>query len=191
MSFEQQYSCSKELGRGAFSQVKLAVHRPTGRAVAVKVITKAKMALSDEKSLQREIAILDRIKGQNENVVDLLDRCEDVNHHYLVLELMSGGELFARIVKREKFSEEDAKKCITALANGLDFLHSQSIAHRDLKPENILCADDRDNTQIKFADFGFAGYTNLGGLRTACGSPAYVAPEVISGKIYDHQCDMW
>lgn len=190
--FEDDYHFSKVLGKGSFSQVKLATQTRSGLEVAVKIVNKSKMTESDEKSLQQEVEILRLVRDQHPGVIQLLDKHEDADFHYLVLELMTGGELFTRIVKQTKFTEQDAKRVITSLASGLEYLHSIGIAHRDLKPENILCANEELDCAIKFADFGFANFANrAGGLRTACGSPAYVAPEVISGKTYNQQCDMW
>src|SRR5690606_37229524 len=111
-------------------------------------------------------------------------------HHYLVLELMSGGELFAKIVQKEFYAEGDAQKVVKTIAEVLAYCHSLDSAHRDLKPENVLLKDSSPDAQVKIADFGFARHVNDGCV-TACGTPGYVAPAVISGKIYDSQCDNW
>lgn len=103
---------------------------------------------------------------------------------------MSGGELFAKIVQKEQYLEGEAQKVVKTIAEVLFYLHSLDIAHRDLKPENVLLSDKTDNAKIKIADFGFARKVREGCI-TACGTPGYVAPEVISGKVYHTECDNW
>lgn len=103
---------------------------------------------------------------------------------------MSGGELFAKIVQKEQYLEGEAQKVVKTIAEVLAYLHARDIAHRDLKPENVLLSNKSDDAVIKIADFGFARKVRDGCI-TACGTPGYVAPEVISGKVYSTQCDDW
>jgi len=111
--------------------------------------------------------------------------------YWLSTELMPGGELFDRIVKRQYYKERDAQQVVRTLAGVLAYLHKQNIVHRDLKPENILLKSKDDDDDIKIADFGFVARVKPNGLSTTCGTPAYVAPEIISGKLYGTSVDMW
>ena len=112
---------------------------------------------------------------------------------YIVLELIEGGELFDRIVKKDHYSERDARVVMKQMAAAMTAAHAVGVVHRDLKPENILLASKSDDTSIKVADLGFAkiaqGKNTF--MTTPCGTPAYVAPEVISGKPYTASCDVW
>lgn len=171
-----RYHFRGELGRGAFSVVKKAISVKDGRLCAVKVINKAKL-LGDPKSqeqVSREIEILKSVR--HPNVIGYVD-CVDTQHKmYIVLEYADGGELFDHIVKQGAFPEEDAKTIFLQLLQGVAYLHSRGIAHRDLKPENILVHEGL----IKITDFGLARLSeNKSFMRTLCGTPQYVAPEII------------
>ena len=186
--FEKHFKLGKELGHGAYSTVKLAIEVSTKDEVAIKCVVKKKMTPDDEAALKVEVSILQEV--HHPGIIKLLAYYEEPKNHYLVLELMSGGELFARIVEKEVYSEKDAIVVVKTIAEVLHYLHSRGIVHRDLKPENVLLKDKSENAQIKIADFGFARHVKDGCL-TACGTPGYVAPEIISGKVYQTQCDNW
>lgn len=186
--FERDYKLGKELGRGAYATVRLAIETSTKQEVAVKCVVKKKLTREDEEALKVEVAVLQELR--HPGVVALLGYYEEPKNHYLVLELMSGGELFTRIVENDHYSEGDAQRLVKTVAEVLEYCHGKDVAHRDLKPENILLKDRSSAAVMKIADFGFARHVNEG-CRTACGTPGYVAPEVISGKIYDYQCDVW
>jgi len=110
----------------------------------------------------------------------------------MVMEVCSGGELFDRIVEKEHYTEDEARKCILAVCQGIQYIHEQHIAHRDLKPENLLYSDPSDNATIKIADFGLAKLLDDNTLmHTACGTPGYVAPEILEGRAYGIEVDMW
>jgi calcium/calmodulin-dependent protein kinase I len=115
------------------------------------------------------------------------------DYFYIVLELIEGGELFDRICKKDHYTERDARVVMHQLASAIATAHMRGVCHRDLKPENILLASQRDDTTIKIADLGFAKVTHGKNdlLTTPCGTPGYVAPEVISGKPYNASCDVW
>lgn len=171
-----RYHFRGELGRGAFSVVKKAISVKDGRLCAVKVINKAKL-LGDPKSqeqVSREIEILKSVR--HPNVIGYVD-CVDTQHKmYIVLEYADGGELFDHIVRLGAFPEEDAKTIFLQLLQGVAYLHAAGIAHRDLKPENILVHEGL----IKITDFGLARLSeNKSFMRTLCGTPQYVAPEII------------
>jgi serine/threonine protein kinase len=190
------YHFRAELGRGAFSVVKKATSVKDGIMVAVKIINKQKL-LGDPKSQEqvtREIEILKTVR--HPNIIGYVDCVDTASKLYIVLEYADGGELFDHIVKRGAFPEEDAKTIMLQLLHGVSYLHSAGIAHRDLKPENILVHEGR----IKITDFGLARLSeNKSFMKTLCGTPQYVAPEIIimasqNDKVipgYTTAVDMW
>ena len=109
----------------------------------------------------------------------------------LVLSLLEGGELFDRIIDKGHFTEKDASNQFVQMLSALSYLHDKNIVHRDLKPENLLYQTKDDNSAIKLIDFGLAGSLNTGLLKTPCGTPNYVAPEILRQKPYDTKVDMW
>lgn len=110
---------------------------------------------------------------------------------YLVLELLAGGELFDRIVEKESYSEKEAAETIRPLVDALRYCHQLGIIHRDLKPENILYQTEEDSSIIKITDFGLARFVQNELATTACGTPNYVAPEIIEGHGYGKEVDVW
>lgn len=146
------YKIGKELGRGAFAVVKECTHKASGRKYAIKVIDRAAMGDSNELSLQREIAIMKKVN--HPNVIALRSVFEDKKHVYLVMELVTGGELFDKIVERGNYSEADAAELTRAIVEAIGYLHTLGIAHRDLKPENLLLKHKNSATEVKIADFG-------------------------------------
>jgi len=186
-NINEMYSFGKVLGKGGFSVVKLATNKETGKQAAIKVIDKE--AGKDELSLmQREIDIMRKLK--HKNIVELYDVFDEADHLYLVLEFITGGELFEQIVSRGHYSERDAANIIRQILEAVDYMHSNGVAHRDLKPENLLCSG-KDNMDIKITDFGLSKSFGESTLQTACGTPDYVAPEVLLGKPYDSSVDIW
>lgn len=188
--FEKQFKIGKELGQGAFSVVKVATSMKDNSIYAVKIITKEKLTKEDETALQDEIDILNLLEHQN--VIRLYDVFDERKYYYLVTEMMNGGELFDRIVEKEFYNEREARDVSKILFDAISYCHSRNIAHRDLKPENLLLAEKDENTQIKIADFGFAKVaTSSNSLKTQCGTPSYVAPEILNGELYGTQVDNW
>eukprot|EP00824_Muranothrix_gubernata_P022669 TRINITY_DN5579_c0_g1_i1.p1 TRINITY_DN5579_c0_g1~~TRINITY_DN5579_c0_g1_i1.p1 ORF type:complete len:359 (-),score=65.92 TRINITY_DN5579_c0_g1_i1:62-1105(-) len=184
------YDMGEELGAGSFSRVVKALDKRSERDVAVKIIEKSRLG-ENEDSLKNEVAILRQV--QHPNILHLHDFYESSKRYYLVMELMTGGELFDRIVERGSYTEKDACAVTTKVIEAIQYLHSKGIVHRDLKPENLLYASTSDDSEIKIADFGFAKY--MGGAdaltMTACGTPGYVAPEVLQNEGYSKNVDMW
>ncbi|KAJ8795579.1 hypothetical protein J1605_002341 [Eschrichtius robustus] len=176
---------SRELDTGL---VKLGIHCVTCQKVAVKIVNREKLSESVLMKVEREIAILKLI--EHPHVLKLHDVYENKKYLYLVLEHVSGGELFDYLVKKGRLTPKEARKFFRQIISALDFCHSHSICHRDLKPENLLL-DEKNN--IRVADFGMASL-QVGDslLETSCGSPHYACPEVIRGEKYDgRKADVW
>ncbi|XP_026322563.1 serine/threonine-protein kinase BRSK2 [Hyposmocoma kahamanoa] len=182
------FRLEKTLGKGQTGLVKLGVHCVTGKKVAVKIINREKLSESVLMKVEREIAIMKLI--EHPHVLGLSDVYENKKYLYLVLEHVSGGELFDYLVKKGRLTPKEARRFFRQIISALDFCHSHSICHRDLKPENLLL-DERNN--IKIADFGMASLQPAGSLlETSCGSPHYACPEVIRGEKYDgRRADVW
>ncbi|XP_056326126.1 serine/threonine-protein kinase BRSK2 [Danio aesculapii] len=182
------YRLEKTLGKGQTGLVKLGIHCITGQKVAIKIVNREKLSESVLMKVEREIAILKLI--EHPHVLKLHDVYENNKYLYLVLEHVSGGELFDYLVKKGRLTPKEARKFFRQIISALDFCHSHSICHRDLKPENLLL-DERNN--IRIADFGMASL-QVGDslLETSCGSPHYACPEVIRGEKYDgRRADVW
>uniref|UniRef100_A0A673M5V0 Serine/threonine-protein kinase BRSK2-like n=1 Tax=Sinocyclocheilus rhinocerous TaxID=307959 RepID=A0A673M5V0_9TELE len=182
------YRLEKTLGKGQTGLVKLGIHCITGQKVALKIVNREKLSESVLMKVEREIAILKLI--EHPHVLNLHDVYENNKYLYLVLEHVSGGELFDYLVKKGRLTPKEARKFFRQIISALDFCHSHSICHRDLKPENLLL-DERNN--IRIADFGMASL-QVGDslLETSCGSPHYACPEVIRGEKYDgRRADVW
>ncbi|NWU97040.1 KCC1G kinase, partial [Upupa epops] len=175
------------LGSGAFSEVFLVKQRSTGQLFALKCIKKS--PLTRDSSLENEIAVLKKIK--HENIVTLEDIYESTTHFYLVMQLVSGGELFDRILERGVYTEKDASGVIHQVLTAVKYLHENGIVHRDLKPENLLYLTPEDNSKIMITDFGLSKMEQNGIMSTACGTPGYVAPEVLAQKPYSKAVDCW
>ncbi|XP_051546907.1 calcium/calmodulin-dependent protein kinase type 1D-like [Myxocyprinus asiaticus] len=186
---KEMFEFKEVLGTGAFSEVVLAEKRATGKMFAVKCIPK-KALKGKESSIENEIAVLRKIK--HENIVALEDIYESSNHLYLIMQLVSGGELFDRIVEKGFYTEKDASTLIRQVLDAVNYLHSMGIVHRDLKPENLLYFNPQDGSKIMISDFGLSKMEGTGDvMSTACGTPGYVAPEVLAQKPYSKAVDCW
>jgi len=194
-SVDTFYKVGEEIGRGAFSVVKKATHKKTGEDVAIKFIEKKFVDKQDLMLLAREIDIMKKV--DHPNVLKLKEVFETDETIALVMELVTGGELFYKIVEKGNYSEKDAANIVAQMINGVEYLHDQGIAHRDLKPENLLCSGEHDPKykpfRVVIADFGLSKIFDSGeSLQTSCGTPDYVAPEVITAEgSYDKSVDMW
>ncbi len=125
------------------------------------------------------------------NVVKIYEIFDEDDCIYLVLELLAGGELFDRIVEKEHYSEKEAADTIRPIVDAIRYCHSLGIIHRDLKPENLLYLTTEENSIIKITDFGLARFVENELATTACGTPNYVAPEIINGQGYNKEVDYW
>lgn len=191
--FHKKYSLDEagELGQGAFSTVKKATLKSNpSELFAVKCIKKTSELKEDEiASLKEEVAVLQQV--DHPNIIKLYDFYEESKMFYMVTEIMAGGELFDRIVSKTFYTEKEARDLVKILLSSLQYLHHLSIVHRDLKPENLLLKSTENDHDIKLADFGFAKHTEDRSLDTQCGTPGYVAPEILKGNKYGYEVDMW
>jgi calcium/calmodulin-dependent protein kinase I len=188
---EDHYELGEEIGKGGFSVVYKAVRKSDQGEFAVKCIKKKMVEGDDIKLLRREIQIMKKLN--HPNILKLYEVYEDDEQFYLVMELVKGKELFDKIVERGMYSERDAANIILQVVSAVRYLHENGIAHRDLKPENLLSAGEEENEIVKIADFGFSkSFADEGEkLMTSCGSPGYVAPEILTAESYDKSVDMW
>jgi len=185
--FRDCFTLEEELGRGGFSIVKRGVNKQTHESFAIKII--AKNQAEDEITLlKREIDIMTKLK--HDHIIQLFDVFDEDDNIYLVLELVTGGELFDQIISKGSYSERDAANIIRQILEAVAFMHTHGIAHRDLKPENVLVTGT-NNDIIKVSDFGLSKDFGKEKLKTACGTPDYVAPEVLRGIQYDNTVDVW
>eukprot|EP00297_Palpitomonas_bilix_P012234 CAMPEP_0113880712 /NCGR_PEP_ID=MMETSP0780_2-20120614/7944_1 /TAXON_ID=652834 /ORGANISM="Palpitomonas bilix" /LENGTH=319 /DNA_ID=CAMNT_0000867431 /DNA_START=110 /DNA_END=1069 /DNA_ORIENTATION=+ /assembly_acc=CAM_ASM_000599 len=184
------YNIGDTLGTGSFATVKLGVHKKTKDEVAIKIIDKKDISDMEE-NLQTEIDILRKV--DHPHIIGLIDIYDTSKKLYLVMELVTGGELFDSIVDRGSYSEADAAKVIRETLTAIKYLHDLGIVHRDLKPENLLYSTkDPVEQVIKIADFGLAKIVGDDSvMTTTCGTPGYVAPEVLMNKGYDKAVDLW
>jgi calcium/calmodulin-dependent protein kinase I len=186
-TIKEEFDFAEELGRGGFSVVVKATKKDTKEVYAVKIIEK-NQSEEELQLLQREIDILKKLNHQN--IISLKEVYDEKETIYLVMELVQGGELFDQIVSRGTYSESDAANIVRQILDAVAYMHDNGIAHRDLKPENLLCSGDEHNT-IKVTDFGLSKDFSTASLRTSCGTPDYVAPEVLKGQPYDNSVDIW
>merc|ERR1712137_1088831 len=190
--FAEKYHVGDVLGRGAFSVVKEVTSKRSGRRYAVKIIDKKNVG-QDMQRLRVEIDILTRVK--HPNIINLKEIMEDDDTLYIITELVTGGELFDKIVDLGAYTESDAARLVAKMVSAIDYLHSMNIVHRDLKPENLLLKSEGDISEVKLADFGLSKIVSDGVqkqmMQTACGTPGYVAPEVLTADGYDKEVDLW
>jgi len=187
--FTEKYKIGKELGKGGFSVVYKCTYNEDQMDYAVKVIDKE--ALKDDiKLLQREVEIMKKVN--HNNILKLHEIYEDENRVLIVMELVQGSELFDRIVDKGYYNERYSKNIVNQILSAVAYLHKKGIAHRDLKPENLLCSGEGEDEIVKIADFGLSKIFNEEDeLVTSCGTPGYVAPEVLLCESYDKAVDMW
>ena len=188
VSLHDVYEVLEVLGHGHFATVSRGVHKETGEAVAIKAIEKGR---ADVSAIRREVAILQKV-GSHPNIVALRDVFETEDYWYLVMELVTGGELFERLVKKGPYSEKEASRLMSQMAEAIAWLHSQGVCHRDLKPENLLLSQPQGDEEItvKICDFGLSVALGDGTLNEQQGTWAYWAPEMWTGQ-YGKQVDMW
>lgn len=186
----QLYVIKKKLGKGNFAVVRLIERKSDGAQFAAKIIKKKNLKPDELATLKDEVEILKKLDHPH---INKLDEIYDTKHHlYMVLELLTGGELFERIVEKRFYSEAEAAQVTRQIASACMYMHERGVIHRDLKPENLVYLTKKGDSPIKITDFGLAKLTeNKGLMKTACGTPGYVAPEILKQQLYDSQVDLW
>uniref|UniRef100_A0A672LWJ3 calcium/calmodulin-dependent protein kinase n=1 Tax=Sinocyclocheilus grahami TaxID=75366 RepID=A0A672LWJ3_SINGR len=186
--FTDEYQLYEELGKGAFSVVRRCVKLCTGQEYAAKIINTKKLSARDHQKLEREARICRLLK--HPNIVRLHDSISEEGFHYLLFDLVTGGELFEDIVAREYYIYFD---CIQQILEAVLHCHQMGVVHRDLKPENLLLASKCKNAAVKLADFGLA--IEVQGDQQAwfgfAGTPGYLSPEVLRKEAYGKPVDIW
>ncbi|XP_077355850.1 serine/threonine-protein kinase DCLK2-like isoform X2 [Festucalex cinctus] len=183
-----KYKIGKVIGDGNFAVVKECVERSTGQEFALKIIDKARCC-GKEHLIENEVAVLRRVR--HPSIIQLIEVDETPSQLFLVMELVKGGDLFDAITSSTKYSEHDASAMVYNLAGAIKYLHRMNIVHRDIKPENLLVCEYPDGTKsLKLGDFGLATVVE-GPLYTVCGTPTYVAPEIIAESGYGLKVDIW
>ena len=189
-NIKKDFFFEQTLGSGTFGYVKLAVHKPTNKKVAIKILEKSKIkTTNDMMRINNELNFL--TKMNNSFILEIFEVIEDQLNLYIVTEYLSGGELFNLIVEKKRLDHELTSLLFYQIVQGVDYLHSNNIAHRDLKPENILL--NKSINRIKIIDFGLSSDSiEQQLLKTPCGSPSYASPEMVQGKKYNgRKTDCW
>ncbi|CAD8058140.1 unnamed protein product [Paramecium sonneborni] len=191
-NFTHHYTLQKKIGQGNFADVFKAVNKQDGSEYAIKCFRKAKLNESiDRLAIIKEISIMKKI--QHESIIRLYEVFEGDEFLFLVIEYLKGGELHKYMKKSPPFSEEKSAKLIFRLLKAVSSIHEKGILHRDIKPENIMLRNKDDIDNICIGDFGLADYYSQSGqyLFTRCGTPGYVAPELLQDKVYDFKIDIY
>ncbi|XP_044311838.1 calcium/calmodulin-dependent protein kinase type IV-like [Varanus komodoensis] len=185
-ALKESYYVGKELGRGATSVVYDCEDKKTHIKYAAKVLKKT----VNQKTVKSEVSVL--LKLSHPNIIKLKEVIETPSEIVLILERVTGGELFDRIMEKGTYSEKDAVHVMKQILEAVSYLHANGVVHRDLKPENILFANLSPNAPLKIGDFGLAKILDKGQvMNTVCGTAGYCAPEVIQGASYGPEVDMW
>lgn len=187
----EYYTLGRVLGSGSYSVVREGVDKTTKTKYAVKVIKRSELTEEDDEAILTEVEILKAM--DHPNIMTLREFFVEPEHYYLVTEFVGGGELFDRIVEKTFYSEKEARDLVHILLGAIQYCHDKNVVHRDLKPENLLLMSATDDASIKLADFGFAKKVSMdtAGLVTTCGTPGYVAPEILEGESYGKPVDIW
>ncbi|CAD8141236.1 unnamed protein product [Paramecium octaurelia] len=192
-SFTEHYELDKVIGKGNFAKVYQSVNKENQKLYAVKVFEKNKMRSSeiDKQALLKEISIMRKLN--HNGVIKLHEVFEDEINIYFVLDYLEGGELYHHIQNNQTFPEKLVARIIATVLNTLDYLQKLNILHRDLKPENMILRNKGILDDIVITDFGLADYYSMKGnyLFTRCGTPGYVAPEVLHDEAYDFKIDIF
>ena len=182
-----KYDIKALIGRGSFSRVVRVEHRMTKQPYAIKMIDR----IQGKEVFEAELNVLRRVRHRF--IIQLVEVFETPEKVYMVMELATGGELFDRIIAKGSFTERDAVRVLKMVLEGVEYLHGLGIAHRDLKPENLLYYHPGHDSKIMITDFGLShmmsGPDNF--MRTTCGTPEYIAPEILARKTYNVQVDLW
>ncbi|CAM9646789.1 unnamed protein product [Heterosigma akashiwo] len=189
-NIEEDYDMGEELGKGAYGTVVRGTLKATGDEYAIKMVQREGMSQEDEDDLQLEVNILRKL--DHEYIMNLQDYYQTPQCHYIVTELLVGGELFTRIEHKKQYNEKEAKDVMFIFFKAMAYVHENGIVHRDLKPENLLLGSKDDDEHFKVADFGLAGEIKNGQpLTQFAGTPLYICPEMLQEKPYSFPADVW
>lgn len=185
-----RFEIGEQIGEGGYAAVKIGTSKvDPSKKYAVKILKRRDMSKDDENAVMQEVKVL---KGlHHRNIMQLHDFFEEPDEYYMILEYLKGGELFDRIVKKTSYNELEARDIVFILLQAIKYLHEKNIVHRDLKPENLLMASDNDDADVKIADFGFATVADGFSITSQCGTPGYIAPEILRAIPYGKPADMW
>lgn len=189
-AFREVYQLNARLKSGSFATVCRGTHRASGKKVAIKCVLRKDLPPTDDAAIYDEVAILASLS--HPHIVPLIDFFEEKDCYFLVMELMSGGDLFDRIGKKKSYNEADARDLVVKMLKAMSYCHSHKIAHCDMKPKNLLLMSEENDSYIKLADFGFAARCHdPKSLTKQCGTPFFVSPEILMRQAYDQMSDMW
>eukprot|EP00579_Thalassiosira_antarctica_P001991 CAMPEP_0201866530 /NCGR_PEP_ID=MMETSP0902-20130614/1084_1 /ASSEMBLY_ACC=CAM_ASM_000551 /TAXON_ID=420261 /ORGANISM="Thalassiosira antarctica, Strain CCMP982" /LENGTH=748 /DNA_ID=CAMNT_0048391519 /DNA_START=56 /DNA_END=2302 /DNA_ORIENTATION=- len=211
-TFDVFYTLQKKLQGGSYGTVFVGVHNLNEREYAVKVVDRRKLSQHDDDAQLQEVDILRSLNPnsfkqpkcgnknndhsqQDNGIINIIDFYPSPTKYHIVMELARGGDVFDRLAKRKVYTEKHARDLARRMLESIQFLHERGIAHRDIKPENLLLMDENSDVQLKLADFGFARRFDLNdpdaSMKTKCGTPAFVPPELVLGRRYGPKCDVW
>lgn len=212
-TFDVFYTVGKKLQGGSYGTVYLGTHNLSGRECAIKVVDRRKLSRHDDEAQLQEVEILrslnptnfqkresqfgkdDDSEQQDNGIINITDFYSSPETYHIIMELARGGDVFDRLAKRKQYTERHARDLARRMLLSIQFLHERGIAHRDIKPENLLLMDERSDTKLKLADFGFARRFDVNNqeksMKTKCGTPAFVPPELVLGRKYGPKCDVW
>lgn len=190
LTLDESWELGRVLGEGGYSVVKEGKHRSTGKIAAVKLMKKAGMSAEEMQALHLEVDVLKQLK--HKNIVQMLDSFDEPEYYSIVLEYVDGGELFDRVVQKTFYNEKEARDAVLEGLSALNYMHGLGIVHRDIKPENLLLTSKDDDADLKLCDFGFAVKAATDdALSEQCGTPGYMAPEILMGVNYGKGVDIW
>ncbi|KAL3924341.1 MAG: hypothetical protein SGILL_001108 [Bacillariaceae sp.] len=190
--FDDEYEVTRKIRKGSCATVYECRHKGTQETFAVKIIRRAKLKASEDEFVLNEVSIMQSLSPYGEYVVQLLDFYEEPDYFYLVMDYMGGGDVFDRVLKKSKYTESDARQLTTTLLKATRCMHEAGVAHRDLKPQNLLLTSEDDDARIKVTDFGFARRVHTPqSLTSRCGTPTFVAAEILKNIPHDQSADMW
>ena len=190
MNFDHDYKLVDRIQKGSFGVVFTTIHKSTGQEYAVKIIDRKMLKKKDDDGVYREVNAM-KLLLDVPHIVQLIDFYETPHTFHVVQVYAKGGDVFDRLAKRVSYNENDARGLGVVLLQCLQAMHERKLCHRDLKPENLLLLHPENDSRILLADFGFTSLVPPDGLKTRCGTPAFVAPEIIIGKPYGTEVDMW
>lgn len=191
-TFRDRYELVAKIRKGSFATVWKCQHKVTKEFFAAKVIKRAKLTPDDDEAVLNEVTVMQSMGRHGTFIVQLCDFYEEKDYFFMVMEFMSGGDVFDQIVERTSYTEQDARELVKTLLTAVKCMHTNGIAHRDIKPQNLLLPSKEAGAHMKLCDFGFARRVHTpNSITHRVGTPTYVAPEVLKNIPHDERVDMW